>query len=522
MVNKLKQILCLGCWLFSTLLLLTGCGGTNPGNTGSQAPAQKQATDEGLAYKSLEEIDGKTMGVCTGTILDKITSKNLPHSPIAYYNNYTDMVFALKSGKIEGFFSDEPVAKSQVASNTGIGYLKKKVEEDEYGIGVSKKRPELKAILDEGLNRYRKDGTLAKLDAIWFGIDESLKKMPEPKTGTNGTVRVAVSPDVPPLIYVQNNVVVGYEMDIVTRIMQEAGYTVNLVSMDFGALIPALASDKADLVIGSMTITEERQKSILFSEPDYNGGIVLVVKDKNNVGVKEGFWAGLKSSFNKNFIVEDRYKMILTGLKNTVVISLGAAILGTILGFGLCLLRRSSKKLLNLPARLYIKVMQGTPMVVFLMIVYYVVFGGYDVIPLIVAVLAFALNEAAYVGEMMRTGIDGVDKGQSEAAYAMGFSPVQTFVKIVVPQALRQILPVYTGEFISLVKMTSVVGYIAIQDLTKMSDIIRSRTYEAFFPLIMTALIYFLVAWGLTSVLSYLEYKIDPKKRPRALKGVKA
>jgi polar amino acid transport system substrate-binding protein len=184
-------------------------------------------------------------------------------------------------------------------------------------------------------------------------------------------------------------------------------------------------------------------------------------------------------------------------------------------------LRRSPKKYLNLPAGIFVKIMQGTPMVVFLMIMYYVVFGGYDINPIIVAILAFALNEAAYMGEMMRTGIDAVDKGQTEAAYAMGFSPVQTFVKIVVPQAVRQILPVYTGEFVSLVKMTSVVGYIAIQDLTKMSDIIRSRTYEAFFPLIMTALIYFLVAWVLTSALSYLEYKIDPKKRSRTLKGVR-
>src|SRR5574344_1425959 len=103
----------------------------------------------------------------------------------------------------------------------------------------------------------------------------------------------------------------------------------------------------------------------------------------------------------------------------------------------------------------------------------------------------------------------------------MGFSKFQTFIKIVAPQALKQILPVYTGEFISMLKMTSVVGYIAIQDLTKMSDIIRSRTYEAFFPLIITALIYLLVAWILTAALSYLEYRIDPKQRPRTLKAVK-
>jgi polar amino acid transport system substrate-binding protein len=123
------------------------------------------------------------------------------------------------------------------------------------------------------------------------------------------------------------------------------------------------------------------------------------------------------------------------------------------------------------------------------------------------------MNFGAYVSEMIRTGILAVDKGQMEAALALGYTKPHAFMKIVLPQAARHFLPVYQGEFISMVKMTSVVGYIAIQDLTKASDIIRSRTFEAFFPLITTAVIYFIIAWLLTRVLTMLQNRLDPRRK---------
>ena len=138
------------------------------------------------------------------------------------------------------------------------------------------------------------------------------------------------------------------------------------------------------------------------------------------------------------------------------------------------------------------------------------------------AVSGFAINFAAYVSEMMRTGIDTVDPGQLEAAAALGFGRVQSFWKITAPQAIRYILPVYRGEFISMVKMTSIVGYITIQDLTRMSDIVRGLTYDAFFSLISTAIIYFILANLLAAALSLIEVRVDPKHRKREVKGVVA
>jgi polar amino acid transport system substrate-binding protein len=123
------------------------------------------------------------------------------------------------------------------------------------------------------------------------------------------------------------------------------------------------------------------------------------------------------------------------------------------------------------------------------------------------------MNFAAYVSEMFRTSIESISKGQTEAGVAMGFSKLKTFINIVLPQAVRRVMPVYKGEFISLVKMTSIVGYIAVEDLTKASDLIRSRTFDAFFPLIMVAIIYFALAWAVTLLLDRIELRVDPQNK---------
>jgi polar amino acid transport system substrate-binding protein len=224
------------------------------------------------------------------------------------------------------------------------------------------------------------------------------------------------------------------------------------------------------------------------------------------------FLQGISKGFYNNIILEQRYLLIKEGLQTTVVISVFAALFGTLMGALVCFMRMSKSRILSLPARLYIYLLRGTPVLVLLMIVYYLVFASVNIDPVLVAVLAFGLNFGAYVSEMFRTSIESVDKGQAEAGIASGFSKIQTFSHIIMPQALRRVLPVYKGEFISLVKITSVVGYIAVQDLTKVSDIIRSRTYDAFFPLIMAAVLYLLIAAVFTSALDRLELSVNPRK----------
>ena len=200
-------------------------------------------------------------------------------------------------------------------------------------------------------------------------------------------------------------------------------------------------------------------------------------------------------SFSNNLIVEDRYRMILDGLQVTLLITLCAAVLGTLLGGLVCWMRMSRSKWLQQVAKVYIELMRGTPVLVLLMLMYYVVMAPLDATGIVVAIVTFAMNTAAYISEMLRTTIQGIDRGQTEAGLALGFTQRQTFFKIVLPQVVKAVMPVYQGEVVSLLKGTSIVGYIAVADMTRASDLIRSRTFDAFFPLIVTAIIYFLMAW---------------------------
>ena len=227
----------------------------------------------------------------------------------------------------------------------------------------------------------------------------------------------------------------------------------------------------------------------------------------------------MKDGFEANILREKRYLLLWDGLTATVLISVFSTLLGTALGALVCYMRMSPLAALRVPARGYIAVLRGIPVLVLLMLIFYVAFGSVNIDPVYVAVMAFGMNFAAYVSEIFRSGIEGVDPGQSEAGIAMGFSRTQTFLYIVLPQMVQRVLPVYKGEFISLVKMTSVVGYIAVQDLTKAGDIIRSRTFDAFFPLVMVAVLYFLISWVLLQALDYLERVTDPRSRRTALRN---
>ena len=212
----------------------------------------------------------------------------------------------------------------------------------------------------------------------------------------------------------------------------------------------------------------------------------------------------IAESFTNNLITEDRYRMILDGLQVTLLITFCAAIFGTLLGGLVCWMRMSRRKWVSTTAKVYIDIMRGTPVLVLLMLMYYVVMAPMNATGIVVAIVTFALNMAAYVSEMLRTAIEGIDRGQTEAGLALGYTRRQTFFKIVLPQVVKAVMPVYQGEVISLLKGSSIVGYIAVADMTRASDLIRSRTFDAFFPLIVTAIIYFIMAWLIGLLLTSL------------------
>ncbi len=213
---------------------------------------------------------------------------------------------------------------------------------------------------------------------------------------------------------------------------------------------------------------------------------------------------------NNALIVDNRYKYILTGIGNTLIMAFFAVIIGLILGLIIALVRNNydnNKKMpiLNFLCKTYVAIIRGTPVLLQLMIIYYVIFASVNINVVLVGIIAFGLNSAAYVSEIIRAGLDSIDKGQMDGGRALGLNYHETMRYIILPQALKNIMPALGNEFITLLKETSVAGYIGIIELTKAGDIIASRTYNYFFPLILTALIYLVLTLGLSKIVRKFE-----------------
>ena len=224
----------------------------------------------------------------------------------------------------------------------------------------------------------------------------------------------------------------------------------------------------------------------------------------------------VKDQFTRCFIDENRYMYLVEGLGNTLIITLAAVVIGILLGSLTALVRityaanpnKTVLKLLNAICGLYLTVVRGTPMVVQLLIMYFVIITSPLVPPLVVAILAFGINSGAYVAEVVRSGIQSVDRGQMEAGRSLGLSGRTTMIRIILPQAFKNVAPAIFNEFIVLLKETSVAGYVGIQDLTKGGDIIRSITYIPYMPFLVVAAVYLVMVIGLTTILKRLERRL--------------
>jgi His/Glu/Gln/Arg/opine family amino acid ABC transporter permease subunit len=231
-----------------------------------------------------------------------------------------------------------------------------------------------------------------------------------------------------------------------------------------------------------------------------------------------GMIQNLKDKFYLNFIDGNRWKYLVNGLKTTLTVTFFAVMIGILLGFLVAVIRSTCEKtgklrILNLVCKLYLTVIRGTPVVVQLLIIYFVVFASVNIDKTFVAILAFGLNSGAYVAEIIRGGIMSIDNGQMEAGRSLGFSYARTMIYVILPQVFKNVLPSLGNEFIVLLKETSVAGYIALEDLTKGGDIIRSRTYDAFMPLIAVALIYLVLVLAFSKLLSILERRLRNNER---------
>ena len=226
----------------------------------------------------------------------------------------------------------------------------------------------------------------------------------------------------------------------------------------------------------------------------------------------------LHHQFNRYFVDNGATEWWLTGLKTTLLVTVLALCIGVVLGLLIALIRSTHEqtgklKLLNIVARVYLTIIRGTPSMIQILFFYSVIFATVNLNNIVIGGIAFGINSGAYVAEIIRSGIMSIDDGQFEAGRSLGFNYTQTMIYIILPQALKNVLPALANEFIVLLKETSVSGYIAIQDLTKGGDIIRSQTYNALFPLLMVAAIYLIMVLFFEKLVSILERRLRNSER---------
>ncbi len=220
----------------------------------------------------------------------------------------------------------------------------------------------------------------------------------------------------------------------------------------------------------------------------------------------------LSISFRRTIIDEQRYLLLLNGLYATLIISFTSVIIGSSLSVLVCLGRLCNIKLIKVLSKAYISILQGTPITVLLLIFYYVLFARVNISPMFVAIIVFSIYLSAYVAEIYRGAYESINHNQKLSAYSLGFTKFQTLIYILIPQMLTSAIPAYKNEIVAVIKLTSIVGFISVMDLTRASELIRNRTYEAFFPLIFAAAVYYLICLIVSKLLDLLYKKINKKE----------
>ena len=477
------------------------------------------------ALPTVDDLAGQRIGIITGTIHDGLVARRLPTAQRVYYTGASDLLTAMKTGKIDAFVVPESNAIFMSYEDDSITWLEEHLLDGDLGFAFPK--------TDSGrahneqfsamVRRMKADGSLQTLVDKWFSADEGAKTMPDYTAlpADNGTLTMATTASQIPYDYVRDNKIVGFEVELATLFCRENGYALKVEDMNFDGILASVQSGKCDFGANCLVSTPERREKVDFSESYHRESVVFVVPDPAKTG-EVSFLESIRTSFEKTFIREDRWKLFLEGVGTTLLITVSAILLGTALGFGAYMACRGGNPIANGVTRFLVWLVHGMPVVVLLMILYYILFASTPIDGAAVAIIGFTLVFGSAVYAMLQAGVAAVDYGQTEAAYALGYGSTRAFFRVVLPQAVPHFFPAYKGEITSLIKATAVVGYIAVQDLTKMGDIIRGRTYEAFFPLIAVAVIYFLLAGGINFLVRRVELRLDPRRRKpeTILKGV--
>ena len=489
------------------------------------------------SFNSIEDFNGLPIGVQTAVLYEELIQDRVPDTEFQYYTMPTDMILALKSGKVAAYLVE------------GVGYGVHKANHPDLDtfkeipgyisasniIGNNDKQATLLAQMNEFIDNGYKNGLLGdegSLYQYWIADFDPLTDNVGVKdftfTGENGILNIAVEGGYEPFSFVSDGNLAGFDVEFICRFCVEYGYQPVFNEVPFESIAPGVETGKFDIGM-NIVVSEERNETGTLSDVYYTCPVYLVIMGSDAVkaaaeSTKPGFFEKIGQSFYKTFIRENRWKLFLSGAGVTTLITVCSIVIGTVLGFLVYMACRHGNKFANGTTNFFMWLIHGMPTVLFLMVLYYIIFGSSRMSGMWISVIGFSLIFACSMIDMLRVGYNAIGRGQYEASTALGYSDRQSFFRILLPQAAQHFLPIYSNEVVTLIKETSVVGYIAVLDLTKISDLVRSRTYEAFFALILTAVVYFVIQGIMVRLVKMIQKRIDPRRRSdkKILDGIDA
>ena len=488
-------------FLALVLCLLTGCGMNGKEPITSFEQLGKAGTAIGVGsdlpqWKTLQEDYPEAEVIA-------ITDKPLAYEDVA-------------NGRMDAFVgARREMELAMENGTTGVRLLDEDYGKNTVAVGLSPKSsiPDIQKKINTFITEMKADGTLDDMYERWVvQADYTMPEIDMPehpeyhlRVGTTGTVM--------PYSYFVGTELYGYDIELAYRFAAWLGADIEFKIYDFGGIVTAAAAGDVDCIMSNLYRTEENEKQIPFSDSIFDVAITAMVQDTGTMVQNGSFWSSVADSFEKTFLRENRWKLFLQGIGTTLLITVLSILFGTLLGFIVFMLCRNGNPVANTITRFFVWLVRGMPAVVLLMILYYVIFGNVAISGTAVSVTGFTLVFAAGVYGTIKSGVNAIDPGQLEAAYSLGYTNRRAFYRVILPQAVPHFMPAYKSSITEIIKATAIVGYVAVQDLTKMGDIVRSRTYEAFFPLIAVAVIYFILAAVLTFIVNCVELHIDPKRR---------
>ena len=482
-------------------------------------PTSKAAT----STKTLDDFKNAKIGCWPECGYEFAARKHFPDAQYVYLYFLSDLVQNLKQNKIDAFVLGKVYADNLIREGVDITYFDNNLGDVpvSFLFTKSEKGQKFRDQMNEFITKLEQSGEIEKLKNKWFtGTEEQRTFTKSQLTGENGTLSVATDAIEPPFVYLKNNEVIGYEVEIFDKFCAAYGYKYEIKNESFETMLADVNLGKIDVGINAIECFPEREKNMLFSKPTHINECVLIINSDSAEG--ESFIDSIKDRVTATLITENRWQMIVEGIKVTILITILASIFGTLLGFIIYMVYRENNKIINKIIEKFIRIMQGLPLMVLLMFFYYVVFGNVDIDGTVVAIIVFAIWVSVSIFIMLKSGSESIPKGQMEAALALGFSERRAYLKFILPQVITVFFPTYQKALIELLLSTAIVGYIAVQDLTKMGDLIRARTFDAFMPLIVVSVIYFLLSWLLMIFMEKFLTSINPKNRKaeKILKGV--